>query len=142
MGYTKETPATGRTLFNYEMQTPDILLVDTIGLLTYLYSLGSYAYVGGGFTRGVHSVLEPAVYGCQIACGPNIEMLDEAKFLKNKDKLSIINDKVDLITFAKKTNDSPPTYLPNTSSVATEMIQLIVDYTSWKTVLGIEFHEA
>ncbi len=104
--------------------TPQILLVDSIGLLASLYSLGSTAYIGGGFIRGVHSVLEPAVYGCQMCCGPNIEMLDEAKLFKEKGFLNIINDHSDLLNFINQDyplNDC----LDNHSVVSEEMINLL-----------------
>jgi 3-deoxy-D-manno-octulosonic-acid transferase len=46
------------------------LLVDRIGLLAELYGRAEWAYVGGGFGRGVHNLLEPAAYGIPVACGP------------------------------------------------------------------------
>ncbi len=55
-----------------------ILIVDRVGILTQLYVFGDIAYVGGGFGAGVHSVLEPAVYGMPIITGPRIERSDEA----------------------------------------------------------------
>ena len=48
---------------NKSQKIPSLLLVDIIGVLPYLYSFGTTAYIGGGFGRGVHSVLEPAVFG-------------------------------------------------------------------------------
>jgi len=106
------------------INTPPILLVDSIGLLASLYSLGSTAYIGGGFIKGVHSVLEPAVYGCQICCGPNIEMLDEAKLFKEKGFLNIINDHNELLNFMNQDyllND----YFGNHSVISEEMINLL-----------------
>lgn len=50
-----------------------VLIVDSVGILAYVYRLGKMAYIGGGFTRQLHSVLEPAVYGLPIAFGPRIE---------------------------------------------------------------------
>lgn len=46
------------------------LVVDSVGSLAYLYRLGTWAYVGGGFTRLLHSVIEPVVYGLPVAFGP------------------------------------------------------------------------
>jgi 3-deoxy-D-manno-octulosonic-acid transferase len=47
------------------------VVVDRVGVLAPLYSVGSVAYVGGGFHRhGLHSVLEPAAVGCPVAFGP------------------------------------------------------------------------
>ena len=40
---------------------PRVLLVDTIGILAEVYRLGDAAYIGGAFSTGVHSVIEPAI---------------------------------------------------------------------------------
>ena len=79
-------------------------MVDIIGILPYLYSLGTTAYIGGGFGRGVHSVLEPAVFGSKIICGPNIEMLDEAKEFKNKGYLHVVRQITELINLINHKN--------------------------------------
>lgn len=49
----------------------DVVLVDRVGVLGDLYSLGQVAYVGGGFhDAGLHSVLEPAAFGAPVLFGP------------------------------------------------------------------------
>lgn len=53
--------------------TERVMIVDNIGSLAYLYRLGTMAYIGGGFTPQLHSVLEPAVYGLPLAFGPRTE---------------------------------------------------------------------
>ena len=50
-----------------------VLIVDFIGALASIYRLGSYAYVGGGFTPLLHSVIEATVYGLPVSFGPKIE---------------------------------------------------------------------
>lgn len=63
-----------RLLSDYEPEMVErVLIVDSVGSLAYIYRLGTLAYVGGGFTRQLHSVLEPAVYGLPIAFGPRTE---------------------------------------------------------------------
>lgn len=58
------------------------LIIDCVGLLSSLYTYATVAYVGGGFGHdGVHNVLEAAVYGKPILCGPNIKKYWEAKAL-------------------------------------------------------------
>lgn len=59
-------------------EAPDVLIVDVVGILADLYFHCSFAYVGAGFGAGVHSVIEPAVHGCVVSFGPNIQILDEA----------------------------------------------------------------
>lgn len=48
------------------------LIIDFIGYLPYIYRYGQAAYVGGGFTRLLHSVVEPLAYGIPVAFGPKI----------------------------------------------------------------------
>lgn len=50
-----------------------VLMIDTIGILARLYRYGTYAYVGGGFTPYLHSVIEATVYGLPVSFGPRIE---------------------------------------------------------------------
>ena len=51
---------------------PEVVVVDTLGILADLYALGDAAYVGGGFGRdGLHSVVEPAAIGIPVLFGPN-----------------------------------------------------------------------
>lgn len=63
----------------YSRCTPELdlsdtqtLIIDFVGALAYIYRYATWAYVGGGFTRLLHSVIEPAVYGLPIAFGPNV----------------------------------------------------------------------
>jgi len=57
---------------------PRIILVDTIGVLSALYALGTLAYVGGGFGPRVHNVTEPAVMGLPVIFGPIYDNSPEA----------------------------------------------------------------
>ncbi len=54
-----------------------VILVDTIGKLSYLYRYGTLAYIGGGFGKGIHNILEAATYGLPVIFGP-----EHAKFLE------------------------------------------------------------
>lgn len=71
-------------LFSEEIpdQETIVFIVDTVGLLTKMYSYADFAYVGGGFEKeGVHNVLEPAVFGVPLIIGPIYEKFEEAKKL-------------------------------------------------------------
>ncbi len=49
----------------------DAIVVDRVGVLAHLYTVGMVAYVGGGFGEdGLHSVLEPAAAGLPVVFGP------------------------------------------------------------------------
>lgn len=52
----------------------DVVVVDRVGVLAHLYTIGTVAYVGGGFHgAGLHSVLEPAAAGLPTTFGPRHE---------------------------------------------------------------------
>jgi 3-deoxy-D-manno-octulosonic-acid transferase len=55
-----------------------VLVIDSIGLLSSLYRYGKYAYVGGGFGKGIHNTLEAAVYAQPLFFGPNYSRFREA----------------------------------------------------------------
>ena len=48
-----------------------VFIIDTIGLLTKIYSYATVAYVGGGLKTGLHNILEPATFGVPIIFGAN-----------------------------------------------------------------------
>jgi len=53
-----------------------------VGILADLYALADVAFVGGGYTRaGLHSVLEPAVFGVPVTVGPHWHMSRDATLL-------------------------------------------------------------
>lgn len=61
------------------IQQYDTLIVDTIGMLSRLYSFGFINYIGGGFTNdGIHNILEAAVWGKPVIIGENYEKYFEA----------------------------------------------------------------
>ncbi|HLA56813.1 MAG TPA: glycosyltransferase N-terminal domain-containing protein [Flavobacterium sp.] len=73
----------------------DVFIIDTIGILTKIYSYADIAYVGGGFGNpGVHNILEPATFGVPIVIGPNYSHFAEARALvKNEGCISIQDQK-------------------------------------------------
>lgn len=61
----------------------DVIIVDTIGHLAHLYQYADLAYVGGGFNKGIHNILEPAAFNIPILFGPNFHKFQEAEELMN-----------------------------------------------------------
>ncbi len=78
-----------------------ILVMDTLGDLKYVYQYGRIAYVGGGFDAGVHSVLEPAVFNVPILSGPNIKKFKSAVDLEKLNCLTIIQNTHELQSAVK-----------------------------------------
>lgn len=75
------------------LKASQVLIVDTIGLLSSIYSYAHIAYVGGAVgTTGLHNILEPAVFGIPIIIGNRIDKFPEAKaMIKNGGVISIRN---------------------------------------------------
>lgn len=64
-----------------DLEATQVLIIDTIGLLTKIYSYADIAYVGGGFATGLHNTIEPAVFGIPVLIGPNYSGFLEAEKL-------------------------------------------------------------
>jgi len=60
-----------------------VILLDTIGELSGMYSLADVAFVGGSLVPvGGHNLLEPAIYGVPVLFGPYVDHFkEEAKIL-------------------------------------------------------------
>lgn len=56
----------------------NVLIVDKVGILSALYYYAHIAYIGGGFGRGIHNILEAAVFGAPVIFGPNYKKFKEA----------------------------------------------------------------
>jgi 3-deoxy-D-manno-octulosonic-acid transferase len=57
---------------------PRVLIVDTVGVLAEAYAHAHVAYVGGAYSTGVHSVIEPAIAGIPVVFGPRHDNSFEA----------------------------------------------------------------
>ena len=62
-----------KKLGNYQ-----VLIIDTIGILTKVYASANLAYVGGGLKTGLHNILEPATFGIPVIIGDKFSKFKEA----------------------------------------------------------------
>ncbi len=84
----------GKNLKDY-----DVFIIDTIGILTKIYSYADIAYVGGGFGQpGVHNILEPATFGIPIIIGPNYSHFIEAIELVDSMGCISVNHQKELVS--------------------------------------------
>lgn len=68
------------------------VIVDEMGFLTEFYAQTDWAYVGGGFGRGVHSTIEAAVHGIPVACGPRGALrFSEIALLQSEGQLRVVH---------------------------------------------------
>lgn len=78
-----ETISAGHS-FRYSMASAEnieekrILIIDNIGMLSALYQYADYAFIGGGFGKGIHNTLEAAAFGMPIFMGPKYKKFQEA----------------------------------------------------------------
>ena len=91
-----------QTIANY-----DVLIIDNIGMLTKIYNYADIAYVGGGFSTGLHNTLEPAVFGTPVIIGPNYEGFKEAEDLVAQKGILTIQDSWSLGEVLKRLLDNP-----------------------------------
>ena len=61
--------------------TSNVLIIDSIGILSSIYQYANIAYIGGGFSAGIHNILEAATFGLPVLFGPNYKKFNEAKDL-------------------------------------------------------------
>ncbi len=75
-------------------ENADCLLLDTVGELTRMYSLGQIAFVGGSLIkRGGHNLLEPAAAGLPVLHGPYMDNFRAiTSFLHNANAASEVAD--------------------------------------------------
>jgi 3-deoxy-D-manno-octulosonic-acid transferase len=82
---------------NIDLSNFNIFIIDTIGILTKIYSYADIAYVGGGFGNpGVHNILEPATFGVPIIIGPNYSHFAEAIALVHQEGCVSISNQNEL----------------------------------------------
>lgn len=79
-----------------EDQKPQIILVDSIGLLRRLYGMGNITIVGGGFVNALHNIVEPLSYGVPVLTGSNTDKFPEAALAEKHRALLRCNTSKDL----------------------------------------------
>jgi len=75
-----------------ELANAEVLIVDGYGYLVSVYRYGMLAYVGGGFTSGIHSTLEPAAFGLPVIFGPDYQKFQEAHDMLSLGAATCINN--------------------------------------------------
>lgn len=75
------------------LREKQVLIIDSIGLLSKLYCYADIAYVGGGMGHtGLHNTLEAAVFSVPIIIGQNYSQFPEAKAMLELGGLFSVKD--------------------------------------------------
>ena len=73
-----------------------VLIIDTIGILSSIYRYADIAYIGGAFGGGLHNIQEPAVNAMPVIFGPKYYNFKEAIDLVNSKGAFSINSSAQL----------------------------------------------
>lgn len=98
-----------------------VILVDTIGKLSYLYRFGTLAYIGGGFGKGIHNILEAATYGLPVIFGPVHQKFTEALNLTSMGGAFPIANEGELLFTIRQQLENPK-LLKTTSQIASNFV--------------------
>lgn len=118
------------------------LIIDNIGLLSSLYRYGCIAYIGGGFGKGIHNILEAAVFGQPVIFGTNYERFSEAVELislkgaftvKNKEELDeLFNAFLNEPALLEKTSEICRNYVAERTGATNKIFQIY--YSNYRDI--------
>jgi 3-deoxy-D-manno-octulosonic-acid transferase len=84
-----------------------VIIIDVMGILSTLYRYGTIAYIGGGFGKGIHNILEAATYGKPVIFGPGYKKFKEANDLIQLSAAFSISNYTDLDITIRKLQNTP-----------------------------------
>lgn len=116
----------------------NVLIIDNVGMLRFLYQYGQICYVGGGFTAdGIHNVLEAAVYGKPVIHGPEYSKYPEAEGLLTAGGSAVIESALELEALLQKLWNEPgygeqmgkaaAKYVTESAGATQRVLQLMAD---------------
>jgi 3-deoxy-D-manno-octulosonic-acid transferase len=115
-----QIPVIRYSAFDGNHSTAAVMIVDAMGLLSRIYRYGTAAYVGGGFGKGIHSVLEPAAYGIPISFGPRISTFPEAQELVAQGAAVVLRTPEDAAQWMAEVNN--PAYRARCGEAAADFV--------------------
>jgi 3-deoxy-D-manno-octulosonic-acid transferase len=145
IGHLKELSAkfNGRSMLYSQLDDfmlnngkPDVnvIIIDSIGLLSQIYKYADIAYIGGGFGVGIHNTLEAAVYGMPVLFGPNYHKFREARELIANDAALSVKTSAELIREVESFLNSPQ----KLQSYSTSAKQYVSDRTGATRIIMSE----
>lgn len=78
------------------MVSAQMLIIDSIGLLSKLYRYADVAYIGGGFRTGLHNILEASAFGVPTVFGPDTSRFPDAAEMAKKGLAFRVHDQAQL----------------------------------------------
>ncbi|MBI9035887.1 MAG: 3-deoxy-D-manno-octulosonic acid transferase [Bacteroidales bacterium] len=118
-----------------KIQDFKVLIIDSIGLLGFLYKYSHIAIIGGGFNDGLHNTLEALTYGVPVIFGPKYHHFPEAfELIENGAGFSItdqdsffqaINPLMENEEFHQKASKTAYDYIRSKTGVARKILEEI-----------------
>ncbi len=115
-----------------------VLIIDRLGILPFLYRYARLAYIGGGFTPFLHNILEATVYGLPASFGPetgrktvpqDLIRLGIGQTVKDEDELDAwfnrLNDNEDDL---RRIRDAAKEYLESKCGATSAIMDIIESY--------------
>jgi 3-deoxy-D-manno-octulosonic-acid transferase len=90
--------------------TAEILIVDGMGFLSSLYQYCDVAYIGGGFGKAIHNILEAVTFGKPVIFGPAYHKFKEAVDLIELGGAFTVKNEQEFITIFGKLNSDREFY--------------------------------
>jgi 3-deoxy-D-manno-octulosonic-acid transferase len=88
----------------------EILVIDTIGLLSKIYKYADISYIGGAFKTGLHNILEAAVFEKPVFFGPHYHKFNEAVELVNNGGAFSVRNANEMVQKLKNFDENPTAY--------------------------------
>jgi len=105
-----------------DTSSSEVIIINTVGLLTKVYSYADIAYVGGAFATGLHNTLEPAVFGIPILIGPEYKGFNEAEKLVAKKGILVTKNYDEFTTTLDDLLDNPD-HIKNTGIINSNFVK-------------------
>tara|TARA_B100001750_G_scaffold243202_1_gene257986 strand:+ start:184 stop:1470 length:1287 start_codon:yes stop_codon:yes gene_type:complete len=105
----------------HDKDYPRVIIVDIVGVLSQIYWNGIIAYIGGGFSSGIHNVMEPAIARIPVIFGPRYDNFHEAIELVNLGGAWSITNDEEFYNISNKLINNEGMLL-NASEAATDVI--------------------
>ena len=97
--YTElESGNSSRSLSLSKGRQMNVLIVNTIGILSQLYQYARFVYIGGGFGVNIHNIQEPVTFGCPVVFGPKYKSFMEAVDLVGLEGAFPVGDATELVS--------------------------------------------
>ena len=97
--YTElESGNSSRSLSLSKGRQMNVLIVNTIGILSQLYQYARFVYIGGGFGVNIHNIQEPVTFGCPVVFGPKYKSFKEAVDLVGLEGAFPVGDATELVS--------------------------------------------